>query len=163
MRDKQDWSTYTCTFLHGIYFLQNQVCRKIRLFYRYPFFKRLLAGYWFSWQLTGYSIALNSLRKTGTLPSAALGIGHSEKKKSAKPSLPSVINRALGKAFAECRPDTRQRKVAVNHDGCFAECLKDDTRQRIYIIFSRNCLPSVGSRQRTFLFFLKSLFAECLW
>ena len=41
------------------------------------------------------------------------------------------------------------------HDGCFAECLKDDTRQRIYIIFSRNCLPSVGSRQRIFYFFKK--------
>ena len=46
------------------------------------------------------------------------------------------------------------------HDGCFAECLKDDTRQRIYIIFSWNCLPSVGSRQRIFYFFKKSLFAS---
>ena len=61
-----------------------------------------------------------ALLETGTLPSAALGIGHSEKKQSAKPSLPSVICRALGKAFAECRPDTQQRKIAVNGDGCFA-------------------------------------------
>ena len=97
------------------------------------------------------------------LPSAALGIGHLEKKKSAKPSLPSVICRALGKAFAECRPNTRQRKVAINHDGCFAECLKDDTRQRIYIIFFPKLFAECRLSAKNFLFFLKKSLCRVPW
>ena len=79
------------------------------------------------------------------LPSAALGIGHSKKKKSAKPSSPS--------AFAECRPDTRQRKVAVNGDGCFAECLTYDTRQRIYIIFFPKLFAKCRLSEKNFFIF----------
>jgi len=47
------------------------------------------------------------------LSSATLGKAHSTKNLSAKGDLPSVIYRALGKDFTECRFDTRQRKVAV--------------------------------------------------
>jgi hypothetical protein len=36
------------------------------------------------------------------LPSVTLGISHSPKNLLAKPSLPSAIYRALGKAFAVC-------------------------------------------------------------
>jgi hypothetical protein len=36
------------------------------------------------------------------LPSATLGIEHSAKNLLAKPPLPSVFYRALGKAFIEC-------------------------------------------------------------
>ena len=85
---------------------------------------------------------------------------HSEKKKSAKPSLPSVICRALGKSFAECRPNTRQRKVAVNHDGCFAECLKDDTRvssKNLYNFFPEIVCRVSALCKEFFLFFLKFL------
>ena len=43
----------------------------------------------------------------------ALGKGRSVNSLSAKTSLPSALYRALGKGFAECQYDTRQRKVAV--------------------------------------------------
>ena len=39
--------------------------------------------------------------------------GRSVNSLSAKTSLPSALYRALGKGFAECQSDTRQRKVAV--------------------------------------------------
>jgi len=48
------------------------------------------------------------------LPSATLDKGRSVNNLSlAKTSLPSALYRALGKGFAECQSDTRQRKVAV--------------------------------------------------
>ena len=47
------------------------------------------------------------------LPSVTLGKGRSVNSLSAKTSLPSALYRTLGKGFAECQFDTRQRKVAV--------------------------------------------------
>ena len=42
------------------------------------------------------------------------------------------------------------------HDSCFAECLKDDTRQRIYIIFFPKLFAECRlSAKNFFLFFLK--------
>jgi len=47
------------------------------------------------------------------LPSVTLGKAETAKRVTAKQTLPSVLFRALGKAFAECPFDTRQTKVAV--------------------------------------------------
>jgi hypothetical protein len=64
---------------------------------------------------------------------------------SAKPSLPSIFSRALGKV----PENTRQRKTAVtapdDGDDVFAECLPDITRQRIrqwgpHVRYSAECL-----------------------
>ena len=47
------------------------------------------------------------------LSSVTLGKRRSINSLSAKTSLPNAFYRALGKGFAECQSDTRQRKVAV--------------------------------------------------
>jgi len=54
-----------------------------------------------------------NLRSAKALPSATLDEGLIAKKRSAKAPLPSVICRALGKAFAERQGGVRQRKVAI--------------------------------------------------
>jgi hypothetical protein len=65
------------------------------------------------------------LHSAKNLSSATLGKKHSPKKITAKISLLSVFFWALGKGFAECQVNTRQRKVAVmamgDSDGGFAE------------------------------------------
>ena len=53
------------------------------------------------------------IHSTKALSSVTLGKGHSVNSLSAKTSLPSALYWALGKGFAECQSDTRQRKVAV--------------------------------------------------
>ena len=53
------------------------------------------------------------LHSAKDLPSAALGKNHSAKLQSAKPALPSVFYRTLGKGLAECPKRTRQKKGNV--------------------------------------------------
>jgi len=43
------------------------------------------------------------------------------------------------------------------HDGCFAECLKYDTRQRIYIIFFPKLFAECRLSAKNFLFFFKKV------
>jgi hypothetical protein len=68
--------------------------------------------------------ALKTLGKEGSAHSA-----------STKPSLPSTFFRAFGKTFCRGSENTRQRKaavtVSVDGDGVFAECLPNNTRQKI--------------------------------
>jgi len=68
------------------------------------------------------------------LPSVTLGKGRSVNSLSAKTSLPSALYRALGKGFAECQSDTRQRKVAVTASATVKAALPSavdlDTRER---------------------------------
>jgi hypothetical protein len=79
------------------------------------------------------------LPETGALPSARntrqslkntrqrlCRVWHSANSVSAKPSLPSIFSRALGKEVCRVPRSTRQRKAAVtvtgDGDGVFAEC-----------------------------------------
>jgi hypothetical protein len=65
------------------------------------------------------------------LPRAALGKAASAKTRSAKPSLPRAVYRALGKGFAESQRGPRQRKGAVNGPAFFAESpFGDDHRHQ---------------------------------
>ena len=87
------------------------------------------------------------LHSAKPLPSTALDKEHTAKNWSAKPSLPSVFYRALGKGFAECPGDTRQRKATVTAPAPLTVALP-----------SAN---PAGTRQRFFYFYLKNFFAEC--
>jgi hypothetical protein len=51
------------------------------------------------------------LHSAKAMPSVTLGKEHSAKISSAKGSLPSAFFRTLGKDFAECQKNTRQRKT----------------------------------------------------
>jgi hypothetical protein len=58
-------------------------------------------------------LANATLQSVKHLPGVALGKEPPTKSQSAKISLLGVFYRAPGKGFAECKPGTRQRKVAV--------------------------------------------------
>ena len=86
------------------------------------------------------------------LPSAALSKEHTAKNWSAKPSLPSVFYRALGK---EKRPSRRRPRWQSFCQVPTLQALGKD-----YKISLPSANPS-GTRQRFFIFFKKKLFAEC--
>jgi hypothetical protein len=70
----------------------------------------------------GSRLSAKPLRPSAkALPRAALGKAASAKTRSAKPSLPRAVYRALGKGFAESQRGPRQRKGAVNGPAFFAE------------------------------------------
>ena len=103
------------------------------------------------------------LHSAKPLPSAALGKEHTAKNWSAKHSLPSVFYWALGKGFAECPGDTRQRKAIVTALVPLTVTLPSanpaGTRQRFFIVFLKKIAecPLSGPWQRCFIFFLKIL------
>jgi len=89
------------------------------------------------------------------LPSAALGKDHSGKNGQQSSLCREPFVGALGKAFAECRGSTRQRKRAVTAQETVTAALPsanpDDTRQSFS--FFLNSLPSAaraGTRQSFF-------------
>ena len=116
--------------------------------------------------------------------SAALGEEHTVKNWSAKPSLPSVFYRTLGKGeprghsakksdrhsaspvdgrFAGCEPYRHSAKIFYFFlKKFFAECPLSDPRQRCFIFFSKNSLPSAPcpALGKVWIFF-KKIFAEC--
>jgi hypothetical protein len=113
----------------------------------------------------GSRLSAKPLRPSAkALPRAALGKAASAKTRSAKPSLPRAVYRALGKGFAESQRSSRQRKDAVNGPAFFAESPFGWLSAKIFLFFSfflkylpRAC--QTGSRQR-FFFFLKKICRE---
>ena len=127
------------------------------------------------------------LHSAKPLPSAALGKEHTAKNWSAKPSLPSVFYRALGKGFAESPGGTRQRKATVTAPAPLTVALPSanpaDTRQNFFIFFKKKffaaypalgkdvlffflkilCRVPPGRRLAKFEFFLKKSLPSALW
>jgi hypothetical protein len=91
-------------------------------------------------------LAKATLHSAKPLPGAALGKEPPAKSQSAKISFPGAFYRAPGKDFAECKPDTRQRKMAVTAPAPSA--------------FG---LPGAMSEApgKDFLFFFQIFFVEC--
>jgi len=98
------------------------------------------------------------------LPSAALGKEPPVKNSSAKIYLSSAFYRALGKVFAECNHDTRQRKVTVMAPVPLAHALPSAMSEALgkdfFNFFSKFLCRAPcrgGTRQR----FFYNFFAEC--
>ena len=114
------------------------------------------------------------LHSAKPLPSVTLGKEHTAKNWSAKPSLPSVFYRALGKEKRPARRRFHWRSLcrvptlqALGKDffnfflkKFFAECQPVRHSAKIFYFFKKNSLPSAnpwGTRQRAFIFFEKFL------
>jgi hypothetical protein len=72
------------------------------------------------------------------MPSVTLGKEHSAKISSAKGSLPSAFFRTLGKDFAECQKNTRQRKTLGK-----LRIEKIKKKQQKHFLNSRNNSPTL--------------------
>jgi hypothetical protein len=104
----------------------------------------------------GSRLSAKALRPSAkALPRAVLSKAVSAKTRSAKPSLPRAVYRALGKGFAESQRGSRQRKGAVNGPAFFAESPFGWLSAKSFLFVGKTlCREPVwlGSRQ-TFSFF----------